>query len=128
MIPDASMPAHAPAQSTSIECEGRRDRTGRAALLLLQLRTRTLAGLLFCASTAWAGGEPFSRERLIFPLQPKHVHSSCIVECPNGDLLACWFQGSGERRATDVAVMGARLRRGTEAWSATILDENELVL
>src|SRR5262249_2098800 len=46
------------------------------------------------------------------------VHSSCIVECPNGDLLACWFQGSGERRATDVAIMGARLRRGSEDWSS----------
>ena len=34
----------------------------------------------------------------IFPLQGKHVHSSSIVECPNGDLLACWFHGSESER------------------------------
>ena len=33
----------------------------------------------------------------IFPFQEKHVHSSGIVELPNGDFLTCWFQGSGER-------------------------------
>ena len=37
--------------------------------------------------------------KLIFPLQDQHVHGSSIVELPNGDLLSCWFQGSGERKA-----------------------------
>ena len=32
----------------------------------------------------------------IFPLVSKHVHGSTIVELPNGDLMAAWFQGSGE--------------------------------
>jgi len=54
---------------------------------------------------------------LIFPLQGQHVHGSSIVELPNGDLLACWFQGSGERNANDVAVKGARLKRGENKWS-----------
>ncbi|UCD52947.1 MAG: exo-alpha-sialidase, partial [Phycisphaerales bacterium] len=36
---------------------------------------------------------------------------------PNGDLLAAWFQGSGERWADDVAIMGARLKAGAERWS-----------
>ena len=47
----------------------------------------------------------------IFALQNKHVHSSSIVECPNGDLLACWFYGSGERTADDVVIQGARLKK-----------------
>lgn len=53
----------------------------------------------------------------IFPLQDKHVHSSSIVECPNGDLLVCWFEGSGERKANDVRIRGARLQVGSESWS-----------
>jgi predicted neuraminidase len=55
-------------------------------------------------------------QALIFPLQNLHVHGSSIVELPNGDLLAAWFQGSGERTADDVKIMGAR-RKG-KAWSA----------
>jgi predicted neuraminidase len=53
----------------------------------------------------------------IFPLVSQHVHGSTIVELPNGDLLAAWFQGSGERWADDVAIMGARLRAGEQKWS-----------
>jgi predicted neuraminidase len=53
----------------------------------------------------------------IFPLLRQHVHGSTIVELPNGDLLAAWFQGSGERWADDVKIMGARRRAGTQAWS-----------
>jgi hypothetical protein len=33
----------------------------------------------------------------IYPYQSEHVHGSSIVSLPNGDLLAAWFQGSGER-------------------------------
>jgi len=58
---------------------------------------------------------------LIFPLQEKHVHSSSIVELPNGDLFTCWFQGSGERTANDVVVNGARLKKGTTKWSKPFL-------
>jgi len=53
----------------------------------------------------------------IFPLVKQHVHGSTIVELPNGNLLAAWFQGSGERQADDVAIMGARLRAGEQRWS-----------
>ena len=55
--------------------------------------------------------------QFIFPLQQKHVHSSSIVAAPNGDLLACWFEGSGERSANDVRIRGARLRQGESTWS-----------
>ena len=54
---------------------------------------------------------------LIFPLESWHNHSSSIVETPNGDLLVCWFHGSGERTADDVLIRGARWRRSTRAWS-----------
>lgn len=53
---------------------------------------------------------------LIFPLESWHNHASMIVECPNGDLLVCWFHGSGERTADDVKIEGARLRRGSKTW------------
>ena len=57
----------------------------------------------------------------IFPLVSQHVHGSTVVELPNGDLLAAWFQGSGERWADDVAIMGARLRAGQKVWSKPFL-------
>jgi predicted neuraminidase len=57
----------------------------------------------------------------IFDLQKKHVHSSSIVECPNGDFLVCWFHGSGERKANDVVIQGARLRKGGRKWSPVFL-------
>lgn len=67
------------------------------------------------AMGAWAAPDP--QGELIFPLQDKHCHGSSIVECPNGDLLACWFFGSGERSANDVLIQGARLAKGSTAWS-----------
>jgi predicted neuraminidase len=60
---------------------------------------------------------PFLKSELIFPLEHLHNHGSCIVQCPNGDLLVCWYRGSGERWADDVAVMGARKRKGASRWS-----------
>lgn len=61
--------------------------------------------------------KPFLTAELIFPLEHWHNHASTIVECPNGDLLVCWFNGSGERTADDVKVEGARLKRGARQWS-----------
>jgi len=53
----------------------------------------------------------------IFPLQKEHTHGSTLVELPNGDLLASWFQGHGERWADDVRIMGSRLLKGKKYWS-----------
>jgi predicted neuraminidase len=64
---------------------------------------------------------PVVSEALIFPSQQKHVHGSSIVSLPNGDFLATWFQGSGERTADDVKIMGARLVRGSNNWSEPFL-------
>ena len=57
-------------------------------------------------------------EEIIFPLQNEHTHGSSIVMLPNGDLLAAWFQGSGERSADDVRIMG--LVRDFMAWRGTL--------
>lgn len=76
---------------------------------LLSLSLLALWGLAQAAPAA-ADATP------MFPVQDKHVHSSSIVECPNGDLLATWFYGSGERQSNDVRVQGARLKKGADAW------------
>ncbi len=75
--------------------------------------------LIFLITTVSFGKAPV--EKLIFDLQDKHTHGSSIVECPNGDLLACWFHGSGERTANDVVVNGARLKKGETEWSDMFL-------
>ncbi|MEQ8881494.1 MAG: exo-alpha-sialidase [Cyclobacteriaceae bacterium] len=61
------------------------------------------------------------QEQIIFPLQREHVHGPTIVELPNGDMLSAWFQGSGERWADDVRIMGSRLKKGDTAWSDPFL-------
>lgn len=55
--------------------------------------------------------------RDIFPAEAWHNHASCVVESPRGELIVCWFHGSGERKADDVRVEGARWRRGSKQWS-----------
>lgn len=80
-------------------------------------RACILALLVTAAVPAGGGEEPLFVEMEIFPPQELHVHGSSIVELPNGDLLACWFQGTGERWADDVAIMGARLVEGSDRWS-----------
>ena len=71
------------------------------------------------------GGEvltqPFHEAELIFPLETWHNHASTVVETSAGDLLVCWFHGSGERTADDVKIEGARLRRGSRTWSERFL-------
>lgn len=83
-----------------------------------------LAGVLgiFSLGGGFAGegggvkSAPFLRSSLLFPLESWHNHGSTIVETPDGDLLVCWFHGSGERKADDVIIEGARLRRGGQSW------------
>ena len=65
-----------------------------------------------------AQGPPRFEARFVLPPQDQHVHSSSVVELPGGDLFAVWYRGSGERRADDVFVEGARLTRGGSVWSA----------
>lgn len=69
-------------------------------------------GLMSAASAE----EPDIRYRSIFPPEPIHNHASCLVELANGDLMAAWYRGTGERRADDVQILAARLVRGEDAW------------
>jgi predicted neuraminidase len=78
-----------------------------------------VAGLVSLGSMA--GAAPRYQEEMIFPLHPQHNHAPGIVECPNGDLLASWYRGSGERRSDDVAIVGARLKKGESTWSESFL-------
>lgn len=73
--------------------------------------------MLSCKPGSGNEGDRF-RTQIIFPFQDQHVHGSTVVKLPNGDILAAWFQGSGERWADDVAIMGARLPKGDTAWSS----------
>jgi len=76
-------------------------------------------GLVVAAVAAPAA--PLNESEDIFPLVKDHVHASSIVECPNGDLLVCWFHGSGERTADDVRIEGARLKQGAGEWGSVFL-------
>ncbi len=75
--------------------------------------------LLF--SLALLAAEPQHSAELIFPLHDQHNHAPGIVELPGGDLFASWYRGSGERRSDDVAVYGARLKKGASEWSEPFL-------
>jgi len=49
------------------------------------------------------------------PLFAGHNHCPAIVECPNGDLLAIWYTGIGERER-NMAVVASRLVYGADKW------------
>ena len=72
--------------------------------------------LFFIIYCSMINGKPLFQEYSIFPFQDKHVHGSSIIEAPNGDLLSCWFHGSGERTANDVVIKGSRLKKGSNKW------------
>ena len=75
-----------------------------------------------------AGAEKaFLSSELIFPLEHWHNHGSCIVEMPDGGLMVCWFHGSGERKADDVKIEGARRRKGATAWSGRFTCNTSLI-
>ncbi|MGQ9488140.1 MAG: sialidase family protein [Armatimonadota bacterium] len=79
-----------------------------------------LVVLVFMTLPVWAQ-KPFHKSQLLFPPERWHNHGSCIVELPNGDLLVCWYNGSGERTADDVKVEGMRKRKGAKTWSGRFL-------
>jgi predicted neuraminidase len=85
--------------------------------------TRAAVFLLLCvgARMGIAADEIGFRAELVFPYRADHNHAPGLVECPNGDLIASWYRGSGERSADDVRVCGARLRRGSREWSKDFL-------
>ena len=91
-------------------------RRGAAALVLFVL--------LGFPSGAHAQDAPFFEAELLFPLEHWHNHASSIVELPSGDLLVCWYHGSGERQADDVVIQAARKPAGSEHWNERFTIEN----
>ena len=80
----------------------------------MRLSALFIAALVFAAA---ASTEAFHEKQLIFPPQDKHCHGSSLAELPNGDFIAVWFYGSGERNADDVRIQGARMKKGAKEWS-----------
>ncbi len=88
----------------------------------------TVVYLLFLFSLSADSQLLFESEFIFDPMVESHghVHASCIVECPNGDLLAAWYE-NGPRLASyeytkeadksdDVRIGGARRRLHARAW------------
>jgi len=87
-----------------------------------KMKEKLVSAILFLLTiSAFAQENVIKSQMLIFPQQEKHVHGSSLVSLPNGDFLAAWFQGSGERTADDVLIMGSRLKKGTGKWSEPFL-------
>ena len=88
-----------------------------------------LLSIIITLGLALATHAELHEERFIFtPAEetPEHVHASCIVECPNGDLMAVWYENgtplpepyySGNSdKSDDVRLGAARLRKGGSTW------------
>jgi len=77
--------------------------------------------LVVLAADSTSAEAPHYSAELIFPLHSAHNHAPGIVELPSGELFASWYRGSGERSADDVAVYGARRKKGSKEWSEPFL-------
>lgn len=60
---------------------------------------------------------PFFKTAEIFDPIDLHTHGGTVAELPNGDLMAAWFEGTGERWADDVTIRGARYSATEGKWS-----------
>jgi predicted neuraminidase len=80
------------------------------------MRSVSLFAIGLIAATALLAAPPFYKSELIFPPEKIHNHSSSVVELPNGNLLVCWFHGSGERTADDVVINASRYSQKTGKW------------
>lgn len=76
---------------------------------------------LFCFQPKSCLSQDKFVSELIFPLHHEHNHAPGIAELANGELLVSWYRGSGERKADDVAVYGARRGVGATRWSEPFL-------
>jgi predicted neuraminidase len=79
-----------------------------------------ITATVFMLVTAAAQAPLFEAEH-IFPPNDKHNHGSSIVQTKDGDLIACWFHGTGERSSDDVVVQGSRKRAGGKSWEEPFL-------
>jgi predicted neuraminidase len=76
---------------------------------------------LFCLNPHSCFSQDKIVSELIFPLHHQHNHAPGIAELANGELIVSWYRGSGERKADDVAVYGARRAVGVTQWSEPFL-------
>jgi predicted neuraminidase len=83
-----------------------------------KLPTTVWSSLLFAAALQ---AQPLFESEDIFPPEAWHNHASSIVELPDGELMVCWYHGSGERTADDVVVEAARRPRGSKDWHPRFL-------
>jgi len=77
--------------------------------------TRTIALIIFLASTA-AQAAPFFKSDVVFP--PKgfgRPHGASLVELSNGDVMATWFS-SKEETTSDAAIFGSVWRHADGEW------------
>lgn len=74
--------------------------------------------LTIFSTFSWGAEKGFLKGELLFPVEKWHNHASCIVEAPNGDLIVCWFHGSGERTADDVKIEGMIKRKAEGKWGS----------
>jgi predicted neuraminidase len=89
--------------------------------MMNRLTPALLLTLLFLPRCLLAADESGFRSELVFPYRTDHNHAPGLVECGNGDLIASWYRGTGEKSADDVRVCGARLRIGSHEWSKDFL-------
>lgn len=89
-------------------------------LVMKVFRITSIAVLVGSVAGVGVGG-PIFESAFIFAPENIHVHSSSIVECSNGDLLACWYHGHGERSADDALIQGARKPKEAKRWSDRFL-------
>jgi predicted neuraminidase len=80
------------------------------------MRFLAIVASLIVSAVVGPVSEPQYSGELIFPPESWHNHSSSIVETPKGDLLVCWFHGSGERTADDVLIRAARWSKEKRSW------------
>ncbi len=96
------------------------------------LTSGILVLVLLCSTYVCA--EPFFESEYIFDPQKQshgHVHASCIVECPNGDLLAVWYENGEPRddyyytrdadKSDDVRIGASRKSNGRTEWEETFV-------
>jgi predicted neuraminidase len=80
-----------------------------------------LMGLFITFSVSFAK-TPLKGEFIFAPNKVRHghTHASCIVECPNGDFLACWYEGETDV-SVDVHIQAARMKKDRTTWSRDFL-------
>ncbi len=88
--------------------------------MINRLKRPIFSLILWIVPAALLGGGHFQSE-FIFPPEQWHNHASSLVETPNGDLLVCWYHGSGERTADDVKILGSRKSAGSHSWEKPFL-------